>query len=156
MDSPQPGAKPEARRGHDPSIPEDRGRSRPPPAMRRFGRSLTRLLPLDLPPPPAGAAVRPRLRQHRRDRAGRAAGAPLPPRSASTAPPAGALLGRRGALTPLSGDTRGSRPEPALLSGRDTRGDPGAGRYSRRRAGGRAAPGHGGSAGGAAERPRRL
>lgn len=41
------------------------------PAMRSFGGSLTRLLPLDLPLPPAEAAARPELRQHRRRRAGR-------------------------------------------------------------------------------------
>lgn len=95
-----------------------------PPARRSFGRSLTRLLPLDLPLLPAGAAARPELRPHRRDRAGRAAGGPPSPRSTTTAPAPGAPLGCRDAVTPFSGDSRESCPETPLLSGWDSRGDP--------------------------------
>lgn len=91
-----------------------------PPAMRSFGRSLTRLLPPDLPLLPAGAAMRPELRQHRRDRAVRAAGAPLSPWSTTTSPAPGAPLGcrqllQRGQPRELPGDTpaeRRGQPRP--------------------------------------------
>lgn len=144
--SPQTPAGCQARSPARPRPLQTRGRGLEPPVPQRCRASGAR---------PPGCAhqsclclqrePRPELRQHRtQSRAGGGAQAPRRLRAL-----------RSGAGTPFSGDTRGSCPGTAVPSGGDSGGDRGwRARYSRR-AGGRAAPGHGGSAGGAAE-PLRL
>lgn len=160
--NPQLGAKPEARRGRDPSKPEDGGWSCPSPsdaALQALAHPAAPTGPASASSGSGGAAGAPPASARQSQAGGGSVVAPAerPEYShhAGSDPSAPVTRCRhpfqRGHPWELPGDI----PAERLGHPRGPPGD-GGGRYSRRRAGGRAAPGHGGSAGGAAERPLRL